>query len=1335
MKRQTRHPIWSWVIHTPWVLGVIAISSVIAFFGSGAGNPFIRRLIVHRIESMTGGSVELRSISIRWLSLRATLEGLVIHGREPAGTEPLFTAEEVQAGLHIDSFWGRKVSLSELLIRQPHVHIRVEKNGTTNVPAPPHVTSSTKPLRETLFDLHIGRVQLQNGWILYNDVKTPLATEGGDLRLALDAGGTPEHPLYLGSLDWRSVRFTSMRNLPLPVTVSAKFTVWREGFTLDQGVLSAGRSHIDAQAEMNGFAQPKWSFRYRGWLDLLDFRETLRAPLTPTGRVDVHGEGSFASGQFNGTGSYFGHDIHLSYEVFHAAGLSSRGSYRIDNQGLVVPDFSAQALEGSVKGRITLRFAGVQFRADTRVQDVRLSSLLPAIEHRSFPIDELHWDALVNGDTVETWSNAFEHFEITGKMQWSPPDVLAARHVPVTANWQFRYRHDPSVFTISGGEFETPSSRGSITGVLAPRDSSLNVRFETGALESYKDFINAIRGAPPGSSEAAKTIAGSVRWDGKIAGPGGRPGFSGHLHGEMVRYDGLALDSLDGDLTYSPSELALAHGHARFGAMDTEIDATLRLTDWGFLPDNTWSAELNFEKASVGNIQLLLGWSYPVQGVLSGQLHGHGTRAEPAVTGLFDLAEGKVYGLSFDRLRGQLNLSPDEVHLANAELRMFPPGKENGRGAGIITGSMGYRFADRNITADLVGASLPLENFEKLQLPRLPIGGLITFRLKASGTASAPMGEGTFRVVDFRIGQDVIGSFDGGLSSDGRSAKLNLGSAMTTGGISGEITLGLADPFPVNGKISITNIDLDPFLQTALHLQQFRGHGIADGDITVTGALRQPESIVVDAKFSRLLLNYANVQLENAGPIHLRSSRESLEIEQATLRGTDTNIQIAGNVSFADRRAVSLRLNGALDLRLLSGFVPNLDARGPAQINAAFEGTLDRPRITGRVHIGNASARVADFPTGLSNINGDLVFDATRLFFENVTAESGGGTLHLSGGVNYVESPLRYDITLRTDRVRIRYPEGMSWLAGGSLRLTGTTNAGVLSGRVIIERVTLTQGLEVAGMLVSAKEGISSPSTSSPFLRNLQFDIEALSAPDARMEWPGAQLEAEANLRVRGTWEHPILLGHIHILSGDLSFHGDRYRVTRGDLNFANPFRLDPVLNVEATTTIQQYEITLNFNGPASKLTLAYRSDPPLPANDIVTLLALGQTSSEASLRGGGTGTAQSATSGASAILSEAISSQLGGRLERLFGITRFRVDPGLAGAGSTGSEQNAAARVTVEQQITRNLTITYVSNVSSTQQQVIQVEYNVDRNVSIVALRDQNGTFGIDIKIKKRFQ
>jgi len=1333
VKPKSRHPIWSWIIHTPWVLTVLAILGLLIFFGSGAGNPLLQRLMVSRLERATGGKVELRAMSIRWLAMRLTITGLVIHGNEPAGTEPLFTADEVQAGLRIDSVLGRRVSLNELLVQKPHIHILVGKNGATNIPTPPSYVAANRRLSDTLFKLHVRRLLLEDGWILYNDVKTPLAVHGGDLQFSLEAGGALDHPLYLGNVEWQTVQFTSKRYVPLAVGLTAKFTLWRNGFALEQGVLNAGHSRIDAQAEMNGFANPKWSFRYRGWIELLDFRETLRDPYVPTGRVDLRGEGEYAAGHVSGSGSYAGQDIDLPYEIFHARRLTSRSSYRFDSVGLDMPDFSADAFGGRVTGHVAMRFEGWKFQAETHVGNMRLAPILPCIEHRDFPIDELHWDARITADSVETWTGPFRHFEITGKSVWDTPEQTAQHHLPVRGAWQFRYRFDVRALWIATGEFETPSSRGTVDGLLSQSNSALNVKFETGALETYKEFIDALRGAAPGSPEAAKQISGSAKWEGTLTGSSKIPTYQGHVRAERARYGGIFVDYLEGDLTYSPSRLALTHGTARRGEMEAALEGNLSLTKWNFLPSNQWTAEVSFEKVPAENLEQALGLKYPISGSLTGQFHGRGTRREPSVTGLFDLAGGKVYGLSFNRLRGQLNISPDEFRIANAELRFFPPGKEGGRGAGIVTGAFDYQPDDQTLSADLVGAGLPLENFEKLQSRRLPVGGQLSFRLRANGPIRTPQGEGTFRVVDLRVGQEIIGSFDGNLKSDGANAHLELGSAMITGEISGGYTLALAEPYSLSGKVTIKNIALDPFLLTALHLEKFTGHANADGDIALNGSLRHPESIVADANFSRLTMNYANVRLENTGPVHFRSTKETLEIEPATLRGTDTNLQIAGSVQFAGRRTLGLRLNGALDLRLLSGYVPDLDARGPAQINASFEGTLDRPRITGRVHIENASARVADFPTGLNAIQGDMVFDATRLYFENASAESGGGTLHLSGNVNYAESPLRYDISVRSGHVRIRYPEGMSWLAGGTLRLTGTPTAAVLSGRVLIERVILTQGLQVAGMLVSVKEGISGPSTSSPFLRNLQFDVEALSAPDARMEWPGAELQADANLRVRGTWEHPILLGHIHILSGNLYFAGNRYRVSRGDLNFSNPFRLDPILNVEATTTIQQYEITLNFNGPASKLTLAYRSDPPLPTNDIVTLLALGQTTSEATTRSGGT--SQSGTAGASAILSEAISSQLGGRLERLFGITRFRVDPGLAGVGSTGSEQNAAARVTVEQQIARNLTITYVSNVSSTQQQVIQVEYNVDRNVSIVGLRDQNGTFGIDIKIKKRFQ
>src|SRR6202040_1628483 len=310
------------------LLILLILGGVAVFFGSGAGNLLIHGFIVKRLEKMTGGQVAVQSISIRWLSLEVRLNGLVIHGREPAGTEPLFAADEVQVGLRIDSFWRHKVSLNDLLVQRPQVHIRVEKDGSSNVPVP-QSASTRKPAREELFDLRIRRLQLQNGWVLYNDVRTPLALEGDNLRLALDASGAASQAMYLGTIDWQSIRFTAKHFLPWPVSVSAKFTLRRDGFTLEQGVLNAGRSHVDVQAEMQDYSRPKWSFRYRGWVNLLDIRENLRSPETPTGRADVHGEGTFAEGQFRGTGSYSGHEITLTYPIFHVSGLSSRGSFRI----------------------------------------------------------------------------------------------------------------------------------------------------------------------------------------------------------------------------------------------------------------------------------------------------------------------------------------------------------------------------------------------------------------------------------------------------------------------------------------------------------------------------------------------------------------------------------------------------------------------------------------------------------------------------------------------------------------------------------------------------------------------------------------------------------------------------------------------------------------------------------------------------------------------------------------------------------------------------------------------------------------------------------------------
>ena len=137
MTKESRWRKILWLEHLLWVLGtwalLLAALGVIAV-GSGLANPLLRRILVHRIETLTGARAEIRTISVAWFSLNATINGLVLHGSEPPDTEPLFSVEQARLGLRVESFWGRRFGLDELTLQQPHLHIRVEKNGKSNLP-------------------------------------------------------------------------------------------------------------------------------------------------------------------------------------------------------------------------------------------------------------------------------------------------------------------------------------------------------------------------------------------------------------------------------------------------------------------------------------------------------------------------------------------------------------------------------------------------------------------------------------------------------------------------------------------------------------------------------------------------------------------------------------------------------------------------------------------------------------------------------------------------------------------------------------------------------------------------------------------------------------------------------------------------------------------------------------------------------------------------------------------------------------------------------------------------------------------------------------------------
>ena len=222
-------------------------------------------------------------------------------------------------------------------------------------------------------------------------------------------------------------------------------------------------------------------------------------------------------------------------------------------------------------------------------------------------------------------------------------------------------------------------------------------------------------------------------------------------------------------------------------------------------------------------------------------------------------------------------------------------------------------------------------------------------------------------------------------------------------------------------------------------------------------------------------------------------------------------------------------------------------------------------------------------------------------------------------------------------------------------------------------------------------------------------------------------LQGDVDLRIQGTLEHPAWLGRIGILQGELFFAGRRYAVNRGEITFLNPFRIEPTLSLNIQARVQQYDIALDFTGPADRLTVTYRSDPPLPTSDILALLVAG-SSHETSLEPSSTQAVPQI--GANSLLSQALTTQIGSRLDRIFGAGRIRIDPQIA-----GFDRPANASVALEQQIRDNLTFLYVTNVTSAQQQTIQAEWTISPRLSVVAIRDQNGLIGVNFQIMLRFR
>jgi translocation and assembly module TamB len=299
----------------------------------------------------------------------------------------------------------------------------------------------------------------------------------------------------------------------------------------------------------------------------------------------------------------------------------------------------------------------------------------------------------------------------------------------------------------------------------------------------------------------------------------------------------------------------------------------------------------------------------------------------------------------------------------------------------------------------------------------------------------------------------------------------------------------------------------------------------------------------------------------------------------------------------------------------------------------------------------------------------------------------------------------------------VRYPEGVRTIFDSDLTLTGNQQASLLQGRVLIDSLSFTSDFDISSFM-SQFTGTSTPDTGQSMADNLKLQIAVQSTSQLSAGTAQLGIEGSANLRVIGSAADPVIIGRADLTSADIFFHENQYHLERGTITFANPNQTTPVLNILITTTIKQYNLSITIRGPINKLQTTYISDPSLPPVDIISLIARGQTTTEA----------QGTSFGTDQVLAAGLG-QVGNQVGKLTGIAGLQIDPLIGGENT-----NPSARIGIQKRVTRNFTFTFSTDVTEPQSDIVQGEYQINKRWSVSVTRDQNGGFGIDGKYHTNF-
>jgi translocation and assembly module TamB len=1385
---------WRWLHITDKTIAAILIvlaALVVGgyFFASSAAfEEGVRKRLVTVLEDATGGRVEIAGFHWNLLHLRVEATGITIHGLEAAGEDPYAHVDRLSLQISLLNVFRigtpTHVILREAEVVRPTFHLIVYPDGSTNQPHPKKPSKLDTPVMDTLFEAKIGKLYVEDGSAHIANEVVPLDLRAADTDVKLTWVPGPAHLLggrfegsYRIEAGLRDLSFSQGKFKPVSSRVDAVIDLLHDGARLESLRLRSLDQTLSVRGELKSFVHPEWKGEAHGDVDLRVLGPTIGFDNVRTGvvRLDAsaHGKGA----EFEGSGGITSKALHYQDSVVDAQTGDFQCSFHADSKQLLVKEIRVRLARG---GELAGEFRydnwlsntpkpaiQRQLRAEKKtwpaptgavkatLNGVTLDTVLVMLASPQY--QRLGLDTVVSGPASADWSGLGTDLEIGGQLAFTPSAKPAPGEVPVSGSTDATYHVDSGSVKLEQLNVQMPHSeidgKGSLGVVPVDRASALDLNLKSSDLADFDSVLRTLgltSGKRSGTAALPVRLHGAAEFHGQMSSSWLTPRVDGHLTASDIsiqtQSDATAqtstpsanpaaepaffhLDSVDLDAMYSPAEIVVRHGVLKRGSAVVSMAGRLDATDPGynlqkkeaeFDEDSETSLKATVERFPLEELLPLAGVNEPVKGILTGQIDISGQLNALTGTGNLDVVKASVYGETIEH-----------VHAAGSAtggaLKITSLTAAQGAGGGTLTGSGSYDFAHKRFQIDARGAGIDLGSLQAVKKAAPGVSSKLGFTALGDGTLDDPRVQAKATLSSIRLGAEPVSDMLISASTRDRAVTYDLSSKQLAGEFTAHGTTRFDADYTTQAKLQFAKFDVGALLKL-LKVTGINGQSDLEGTAEVSGPLAHPEKLNGDASLKTLAVSVENVHLQSKGPLHASLSGGIARLDPLEITGEDTDLKVGGTLEMMGKQQLDMKASGSINMRLAESLDPDLTASGVTSFQMEAHGPVSDPLLQGRVEFKNAAIALQDFPNGLSQIKGTLEFIQNRLEVRSLTAMSGGGQLSVGGYIGF-QKGLYADLTAKGTSIRIRYPQGISSLADAQLKLQGPQNNLLLSGSVLVTRFQINSDLDLgsfAGTTGGGVQAIVSPDAPSNHLR---LDVHLMSAPQLNFQNALAKLAGDVDLRIRGTLAAPSVLGKISLTEGSATFGGTKYELQRGDISFNNPVRIQPNIDLDATARVEDYDITLGLHGTTDKYNLTYRSEPPLPEADVIALLALGRTQDEQRAY-----SAQQQQAGdnpmTDALLGGALNATVSNRVQRLFGSGSIKVDPNYI-----GSLGNSTARITVVEQIGKNLTFTYASNVNTTTQQLIQAEIAVNRHVSLLVTQDESGIFSVVVKARRRYK